>query len=631
MRKLLVLFFFLFSLTHLPAQQLTQEQAISYANKLYEKEILSKKGKEALIKAIQNQSLEREATPNWKDGSFSIYKENSMITLLAFCARAFWNDRDYRMAFEKRVEVTDRLMKNIDYEKLSEADKIKLQKKYQRLCEQIAPQMQIESRIPDEDSVIHSEWISFPHLQKRKNEEFGWTHPKRSVLGKTRTRTARELFEIGIIDSRVYTEVRQALSDSSIADESGLFAYATERTNYYATYQSQKTAQVELMDSLKAKGVLSPEGYQKLLASYQEYESKSKFDMLSFCEKALVFDLKKYQKGFPEEYYSLIFEEIKKILPEFDYKNLTLKTTIRDEDSEQDSLTPDLASYWTDITVSFQIKDKFYQKTFSNGFTRKDPKVEAAENRWADIASEFVAPINRFLTDQNRAYRLYYCHKKGKYAIYERDEEFFGLIVLTKEQAQAWGHNFDDYFLSDESHDNRFNSENIQKLIAEYEQIGLFSHLTPKEITEGKNCVREKDIRTFSHILLCFPKTLNFFDWETGNLTNPYEELTRTFAVISRGAFTPTEITDQFEKDRESKTTPYGFRFKGKWYGEQLAMNSDWLDPAFFDLIKKALQENGVDGEYYYCIDDGQASGYIFLTRKQYDYLKARQPELFPE
>ncbi|MCU0354589.1 MAG: hypothetical protein MUD08_12770, partial [Cytophagales bacterium] len=136
----------------------------------------------------------------------------------------------------------------------------------------------------------------------------------------------------------------------------------------------------------------------------------------------------------------------------------------------------------------------------------------------------------------------------------------------------------------------------------------------------------EKEIRNFFDMLICFPKTINFFDWETGNLHNPYEELTKAFADVSRGAFTPTEIIDQFEKDWNKKTTPYGFRFKGKTYSEQLNMNGDWLDSRFFELIEEALADNGVDGKFYLCVNDG----YIFLTQNQYEYLKETQPELFP-
>ncbi|MCB0610193.1 MAG: hypothetical protein KDD12_20895, partial [Lewinella sp.] len=74
----------------------------------------------------------------------------------------------------------------------------------------------------------------------------------------------------------------------------------------------------------------------------------------------------------------------------------------------------------------------------------------------------------------------------------------------------------------------------------------------------------------------------------------------------------------------------YGFEFNGKIYHRDLTAQSDWLDPQFMELIDIALKENKVDGAIYYCMDDGQAAGFIFLNEKQYAYLKAHQPALFP-
>ncbi len=76
--------------------------------------------------------------------------------------------------------------------------------------------------------------------------------------------------------------------------------------------------------------------------------------------------------------------------------------------------------------------------------------------------------------------------------------------------------------------------------------------------------------------------------------------------------------------------TTYSFRFENKTDNKQLAMNGDWLDSAFLELIRIALEENSIDRNYYYCITDDQDGGYIFLTKRQYDYLKEHQPELFP-
>ena len=62
-----------------------------------------------------------------------------------------------------------------------------------------------------------------------------------------------------------------------------------------------------------------------------------------------------------------------------------------------------------------------------------------------------------------------------------------------------------------------------------------------------------------------------------------------------------------------------------------LPFSGDWLEPAFLDMIRRALKENNVDGDIYYCIDNGQESGYIFLTHDQRKFIKDNYPDLLKE
>jgi hypothetical protein len=49
------------------------------------------------------------------------------------------------------------------------------------------------------------------------------------------------------------------------------------------------------------------------------------------------------------------------------------------------------------------------------------------------------------------------------------------------------------------------------------------------------------------------------------------------------------------------------------------------------ELLKKALKENGVDGDIYYCLDNGQESGYILLSSNQHKFIQAQHPDLLNE
>ena len=47
--------------------------------------------------------------------------------------------------------------------------------------------------------------------------------------------------------------------------------------------------------------------------------------------------------------------------------------------------------------------------------------------------------------------------------------------------------------------------------------------------------------------------------------------------------------------------------------------------------IKPVLKENNVDGDIYYCIDNGQEGAYIFLTGEQYRFIKENYADLLKE
>ena len=201
------------------------------------------------------------------------------------------------------------------------------------------------------------------------------------------------------------------------------------------------------------------------------------------------------------------------------------------------------------------------------------------------------------------------------------------MIFLNEEQSKEL--NQGSYFLSDESFDNRFNTKGVEKILQDFESIGLFSHLTKEEFKEGRLLLESKEITDFNDILFAFPKTIVSFDWETGNLTNPYQELTNRFGLASRGVFNPVNIKDDFgiALDKEKKVE-YSFSFMNKIYSSQLDMQGDWLDPKFMAIIEKSLSENEIDGKFQFCYDNGQETGFIFLSQKQLEFIESKYPDL---
>ena len=89
---------------------------------------------------------------------------------------------------------------------------------------------------------------------------------------------------------------------------------------------------------------------------------------------------------------------------------------------------------------------------------------------------------------------------------------------------------------------------------------------------------------------------------------------------------------DEYNKGwKKAKKIKYGFTLRGKKYETMLAFKDDWLDPAFLDLIKRAMKENHIDGNLIYCMDNGQEGGYIFLNARQETFIRSHYKGILKE
>lgn len=101
-------------------------------------------------------------------------------------------------------------------------------------------------------------------------------------------------------------------------------------------------------------------------------------------------------------------------------------------------------------------------------------------------------------------------------------------------------------------------------------------------------------------------------------------------SLISHGSFKPSNITDNFSKPTDKKST-IKFSFNGKDYSKDLKIEDDWIDPSFFDLIKQAVADNKLNGQFYELYTGGQEASLIFLTTDQYEYLRTNKLLVFAD
>jgi hypothetical protein len=158
------------------------------------------------------------------------------------------------------------------------------------------------------------------------------------------------------------------------------------------------------------------------------------------------------------------------------------------------------------------------------------------------------------------------------------------------------------------------------------DSIGLTNAYTAEERSAASRCYLSTIVAKEWALMDCFPNlSVIIDDWETGNLDNPYEELTLQFAAASRGAFQPTDIVDNFNQNWQKEKTEYGFTLNGTKYRTELTMMRDWLDPKFIDLIAEALEDQQINGQFF----SYRGVGNIFLTEEQYSFLLERMPDFF--
>ncbi len=606
MRSLAFLIILLFVGTAVNAQQLTNAEAIAFAEKLHHRKILNEAGKKQLLQSIDGSDI------------YSIVKEYgkgiTKSSILRFCASAFISEKMYRIGYRQPTK-KELERKQEKYRKAAEDFKNDPEAYEKWLDEQSAQEVKqlkpsrIEEKIREEDPQLNYEWVT-PLFGLNVGTQ-SIIDKTRSVFGKTRSRTAKDLYEIGLINERVYTEIKKHLADSTISDEGEVCLLSSEKLRYYEDYPRLRDQQLQFIDSLAMTDAMSNEKATSLKSSLKDFQLYEFKEIVSNCKRSLMIQQRSNEKL--TERYRRLLDTLQTIIPDLSIKEL--KVSI-------DS-TPGLYGDVYNFETTFRANGRRYGSSLQIDYL-PDSLGVSFQALMSEAAIDFHSGVNRWLCDQNSLFRVYVPYNTGNDIV---------LMSLTKQQAALWQHQDNMAYFDFEDHSNTFNSIAIEKAIADFESIGLFKHLSRAQIDSGVMNTENRKIRSHINILTSFRHVTLTFDWESGNLENPYEELTLKMAAMSRGEFTPTNVTDDFEENafKPGAVIHYSFDFNGKHYSADLSADDDWLAPQFFELIQTALKENHAQGQFYQCIDNGQEAGYIYLNKVQRDFLAQHYQELIIE
>lgn len=616
MKQISLIFILSFFLQNIFGQVLTKEEAYAFADKLWEMEILSERGRNMLKMKIDlnKDGYQPMDVESLNVTGVSVKKEISNLYILDFLHFAFQNETRFRMGEEEHDKIAKKYIEEKGERQLTEKD---IENIHKIFFEKITDfeGWKIEEKIISEDSILENSGYTWKMNIWQKIEK-RLVHSSRSVTGKTRSRTAKDLFEIGLVNRKVYDETIKKIRAKELKTEMDIIDYAKFQLQFYETLPTLKEEELKILDNLKQVGLLSEVNFQELIHPKNAERELSRFEIFSKCENAKVLK-NDICTSKPFTCFQNAFAEIKSLIPDLDYKNFDYRIDERSFEWDKDLL-------FLESKIQMDLDGKTYRSSSMQGsYNKKEDPNWTLDSLEINYQSSAINMVNKILTNRNSSMRLY--------SVFEKSTDFRkkrAILLMTQNQFKAWNDPYGMHFYS-EDHNNFFTIDKVNELIDEYKLIGLFDHLTKDEIEEGIIKVHEGNIYSHVDILMQFSNVIIDFDWEYHNLTNPYEELTTKFAKSSKGNFKPENIKDDFSKNYEKAETTFSFEVLGKKYQREFRMMGDWLDHRFISLINDAIKDSQVDGKFYDCIDDAQYDGYIFLTKRQYDFLKKEQPKFF--
>lgn len=331
-------------------------------------------------------------------------------------------------------------------------------------------------------------------------------------------------------------------------------------------------------------------------------------------KRHVIIDLKSLSND-EEEFLKSLYEKTSAVMPGLKFTDLAFKKVVNKKQSTNDFESQNLlASFYIDkkkyLFSSFYYYESTGSKSGNNNITtEKEDRLK--------IPERFYQIFNKVLADNGSPYKIH-SFSVGKGSI--------GIIALTEEQVKEISWTYDgalESYLSVgyENFDVKMTSDKIKEALNVYDSIGLFSSLSASQKNLIEERILSEEINYYADILQAFDNVIVNIDAEYGIHDALYKEITERLVNITNGIFNPTNIEDGYTF--KTKKFNYGFVLNEKTYRKQLYQKEDWIDFGFWELIKKAVNEQQLTGKFYE-LQPTDGLTVIFLTNEQYKVLKER-------
>ena len=570
------------------------------ADRLYERQLLNKAGREELKQQLRDGQL---GGPYTLPGTarYGQLPAAMPAAVLQFCAQAF-----QAAQLQRSVVLTERQERQLEEAlRKTPVDTAALQRRFN-------PNLAIEQAIKAEDPPVRSPaaqgWTIYPPLSAQPQKD--QIAATRSVFGKTRTRTARDLYELGLLSQPDYARVQQALAAQQLATEAAVCQLAAQLAMARATLPARRVAFDSLLLRLQQANVLTASGQQRALADSRVTTELGLDALLPYCQPVRV--LQGLPRD-PQRLYPQLLAEAAALLPTFRYTDAQAKLTE----------TPLDQGVTQELTLSFEASGRRYANHLRLGWQPLRPPAPARQSPYLDANG--LASINQWLRDQHAPERLYLAYLNINSE--EPDLPQYALALLTPAQLAAWGE--PGSFAGPEPTAGQLTSTRIEEALALYQRLGLFESLPPAELAEGRRQALSGEASTHLDLLRSFPSLVVEMGGEDAEEPQAYANTLARVATATRGAFRPASVQDNFlgQQARKQKST-LSFACGARHYRTTFVSDLGWMDWGFVTLVERAVREN-TTGRLYYLGDGDETGLYWFLTPAQATALRQAQPELF--
>lgn len=413
-----------------------------------------------------------------------------------------------------------------------------------------------------------------------------------------------KLKKIDLISEKQFNYLQKEINNNSYSYELQFLKAVTNKalnTDFLAPEKLKKFA-----DHLKEYKIADTK-YKSLIKAIEEENIKEPVDLLLYCERSVIIDTKNYPVE-PEKYLEIIHQQTASVLPELAFTNFEFEKVQSEEFPDNPKCI--------DFIVSLRSNGRVYKyRSNYHDFLWDENTPLRCEIDYKNYYQIF----NKILSDLHSPYRL---HVVVIHDNMRTDNQLFGIMVLNEKQKEILSQ--EDSYLKPEYEDFRKKptTQEIENTINEFSKIGLFSSLTADEINQGKENVAALYIKNKNQILSAFPHMVYSHEPTLGNQKDPYAEIVKIFARISHNQFNPTHISNPF--DTQKNKTTLKFQIGNKFYSKVLKVEYDWTDSSIYDFIKSVVFQNKLKGQFYQ-IETQDQLAYVYLTKKQYAYIKVNK------